>query len=47
MNSNGDCILKEMRWFSDMNWDDLCFKKKISPFIPAIDNITDLSNFDP
>jgi len=34
-------------WFAELDIDELIAKKIVAPFIPQIDGIRDLQNFDP
>ena len=34
-------------WFAELDIDELVHKKITAPFIPKIDSIKDLQNFDP
>ena len=38
--------LKKHKYFEDINWDDLENKKIQAPFVPDLDNSTDLKYFD-
>jgi hypothetical protein len=34
-------------WFAEIDIDSILSKKEVSPYIPKIEGIKDLSNFDP
>lgn len=42
----GITSIKSHPWFSQLNWNDLLFKRLTSPWIPKIKNQVDASNFD-
>jgi len=46
LGKNGAKEIKEHKWFSNINWEELAAKKIVPPFVPEISDDYDVGNFD-
>lgn len=42
----GSLTVKQHEWFSDINWDDVYYRRMQGPIVPQLKGPTDTRNFD-